>query len=76
MNALFLTAKIARICNINIMYKYHGDKIAKSISPYAGKICTAIHRPDGKCIRGRNSNMLVSFDGVPVVIPARMLRKV
>lgn len=31
----------------------------------------------GKCIRGRNANMLVEFeDNNKVVIPARMLRKI
>lgn len=26
--------------------------------------CRAVRRSDGKCIRGRNGNMLVEFDGV------------
>ena len=58
-------------------YIYHGDKLAKLLhSPYAGKPCKAIRR-NGKCIRGRNSNMLVKFeDGKLQVIPARMLRKI
>jgi len=58
-------------------YIYHGDKLAKGFSQYAGKECKAVRRSDGKCIRGKNSNMLVEFEGgVKVVILARMLRKV
>lgn len=58
-------------------YIYHGDKLAKIESQYAGKECKAIRRANGKCIRGRNSNMLVEFEnGDQVVIPARMLRKI
>lgn len=58
-------------------YNYHGDKLAKIESKYAGQQCRAVRRSDGKCIRGRNSNMLVEFaGGVRVVIPARMLRKI
>ena len=58
-------------------YTYHGDKLAKIESQYAGKECKAVRREDNKCIRGRNSNMLVEFEnGDVVVIPARMLRKI
>jgi hypothetical protein len=58
-------------------YIYLGDRLARLMgSPYAGKPCRAIRR-DTKCIRGRNSNMLVAFeDGTQQVIPARMLRKI
>ncbi|WP_299700868.1 hypothetical protein [uncultured Pontibacter sp.] len=58
-------------------YTYQGDRIARHMqSPYVGKACKAI-RQDGKCIRGRNANMLVEFeDGSKQVIPARMLRKI
>lgn len=57
-------------------YIYHGDKIAKQISIFAGKKCIAVRREDGKCIRGKNANMLVSFNGEIVNVPARMLRKI
>ena len=58
-------------------YIYHGDRLAKlTSSPYAGKQCKAV-RKDGKCIRGRNSNMLVEFaDGKQQVVLAKMLRKI
>lgn len=36
--------------------------------------CEAIKK-NGKCIRGRNGNMLVSFSCKPVVVIARLLRK-
>lgn len=55
-------------------YIYLGDKLAK-MGQYAGRECTAALRPNGKCIRGRNANMLVYFDGEPVVVLARMLRR-
>jgi hypothetical protein len=55
-------------------YIYRGDKLT---SPeLKGKSCKAIRRSNGKCIRGRNSNMLCDFDGVKVVVLARMLRKI
>lgn len=57
-------------------YIYHGDLLAKQISPYAGQICTAMRRPDGKCLRGKNGNMLMNFSGSLVIIPARHLRKI
>jgi integrase len=57
-------------------YTYIGDKYAKT-GQYAGKLCSAIRRADGKCIRGKNGNMLVRFDdGTAVVVLAKMLRKV
>ena len=59
------------------IYIYHGDKMAKALrSPFLKQKCTAIRKENGKCIRGRNSNMLVEFQGgKKVVVLARMLRK-
>lgn len=54
-------------------YTYLGDRL--TAPELKGKNCTAVRRPDGKCIRGANGNMLVSFDGVHVVVLARLLRK-
>ena len=54
-------------------YLYRGDRLTDKW--YKGKFCRAIRRPDGKCIRGKNGNMLVSFDGVKAVVVARQLRK-
>jgi hypothetical protein len=55
-------------------YKYLGDRFTDP--KLRGKECRAIRTIDGKCIRGRNGNMLVSFDGTPVVVIARLLRKI
>ncbi|HEY0433173.1 MAG TPA: hypothetical protein VGC95_04840 [Chitinophagaceae bacterium] len=56
-------------------YRYLGDKNTNVL--YRGSLCEAVRRPDGKCIRGRNANMLVRFDdGRMVVVIARLLRKV
>lgn len=55
-------------------YKYIGDRFTDST--LKGKPCSAIRRPDGKCIRGKNGNMLVEFDGLKNVVIARLLRKI
>lgn len=55
-------------------YTYIGDKLTDST--YRGQNCKAVLRPDLKCIRGRNSNMLVEFNGVKVVVLAKRLRAI
>lgn len=55
-------------------YIYRGDRLTDD--QYKGKECSAVRRPDGKCIRGANSNMLVEFNGKKVVVLARQLRKI
>lgn len=58
-------------------YIYLGDKIARCyLSEYIGQKCYGVLRNNGKCIRGRNGNMLVMFGNVLVNVPARQLRKV
>ena len=43
-------------------YIYLGDRLTR---PELRRMpCRAVRRSDGKCIRGRNGNMLVEFDGV------------
>lgn len=37
--------------------------------------CSAV-RKNGKCIRGKNGNMLVSFGNKKCVVIARLLRKI
>lgn len=55
-------------------YIYLGDR---STDPaLKGKECKAVRRLDGKCIRGKNGNMLVQFDTVRHVVIARLLRKI
>ena len=55
-------------------YIYLGDRLTR---PELRRMpCRAVRRLDGKCIRGRNGNMLVEFPGVgKVVILGRLLRK-
>lgn len=58
-----------------MQYKYLGDRMTDK--KYKGAFCNAVRRNDGKCIRGKNSNMLVQFiDGTKQVIMARLLRKI
>lgn len=53
-------------------YLYLGD----NLSQYKEMICDPVLNGNGKCIRGRNSNMVVRFDNGDVVnILARRLRK-
>lgn len=55
-------------------YIYLGDRLTDP--QFKGKQCAAVRRQDGKCIRGRNGSMLVKFEGRPVVVIARLLRKI
>ena len=55
-------------------YTYLGDRNSDPV--YKGQPCAAV-RHQGKCIRGRNGNMLVYFaDGRRVNVVARLLRKI
>lgn len=56
------------------IYLYRGDRMTDPT--YKDQICKAVLRNDGKCIRGKNGNMLVTFDGIKVNVIARQLRKV
>ncbi len=56
-------------------YTYLGDRLT---APHLkNQPCTAVRNSRGKCIRGRNSTMLVEFEtqGRHVVL-ARLLRKI
>lgn len=55
-------------------YIYLGDRLADS--RYSRQPCAAATRPDGKCIRGKNGNMLVRFGDEKVVVLGRRLRRV
>lgn len=47
-------------------YIYLGDRLTR---PELRRMpCRAVRRLDGKCIRGRNGNMLVEFPGVGKVL--------
>jgi hypothetical protein len=58
----------------NRPYTYRGDRLTDDA--LRGKPCTAVLRPDGKCVT-RNSAMLVLFHGehAPRVVLRRQLRK-
>ena len=55
-------------------YVYLGDRSTGVL--YKGQQCKGVRRADGKCIRGKNGNMLVSFHKTLVVVQARLLRKI
>ena len=58
-----------------MQYIYHGSK--DTDLKYKKQPCKAVRNAAGKCIRGKNSNMLVEFEnGDQVVIMARTLRKI
>ena len=46
-------------------YKYLGDRFTDE--KYKGALCSAVRRKDGKCIRGKNGNMLVKFSSGEIV---------
>lgn len=56
-------------------YTYLGDKLSR---PELRRMpCRAVRRFDGKCIRGKNGNMLVEFPGVGnCVVLGKLLRKI
>lgn len=55
-------------------YIYHGDK--QTSEALRKRPCGAVRRQDGKCIRGKNGSMLVTFDGKKTVVVGRLLRKI
>ena len=55
-------------------YIYLGDRLTRP--ELKKQACKAVRRPDGKCIRGKNGNMLVEFEtGEKVVVLGRLLRR-
>jgi len=54
-------------------YIYLGDRLTDP--QLKGKECDAVRRENGKCIRGKNGNMLVSFGGIKVNVIGKRLRK-
>lgn len=56
-------------------YRYRGDRW--TLNGLRGARCSAVRGADGRCIRGRNGNMLVRFEsGARAVVTGRQLRKV
>ncbi|HEY0653693.1 MAG TPA: hypothetical protein VGD65_11225 [Chryseosolibacter sp.] len=54
-------------------YVYLGDR--NTDERLKGKTCAAVRRADGKCIRGKNGSMLVTFGNTKMVVVGRLLRK-
>jgi hypothetical protein len=55
-------------------YIYLGDRLTDE--KLKDKKCESVLRQNGKCIRGKNGNMLVKFETGNVVVIARLLRKI
>lgn len=56
-------------------YIYLGDRLTRPDLRH--KPCRTVRRPNGKCVRGKNGNMLVEFDDVgKCVVLGRLLRKI
>lgn len=55
-------------------YTYRGDRLTDPA--LKGMLCSAVRRPDGKCIRGRGNMLVESANGRRYVVLARQLRKV
>ncbi len=55
-------------------YIYLGDRFTDPGN--RGRQCNAVELLNGKCIRGRNGNMLVDINGTKTVVVARLLRKI
>jgi len=67
--------KLIIIVAAEVEYYFLGDRLTDKV--LRDKTCRAVRKQNGKCIRGRNANMLVEFaDGKRCVVPARRLRKI
>ena len=55
------------------IYLYRGDRYTDG--KYKLQPCLPVLSNTGKCIRGKNGNMLVSFQSGTVVVLARQLRR-
>ena len=55
-------------------YIYLGDRLTDP--KYKRQPCKAVRKENGKCIRGKNGNMLVEFESGKVNVIARLLRKI
>lgn len=56
-------------------YKYLGDRL--TAPELRGALCEAVRDGRGKCVRGRNGNMMVRFlhEPEPRIVIGRLLRK-
>jgi hypothetical protein len=61
------------LINQGYIYLYRGDRYTDD--KYKLQPCSPVLSNTGKCIRGKNGNMLVSFQSGTVVVLARQLRR-
>ena len=61
------------LINQGFIYLYRGDRYTDD--KYKMQPCSPVLSNSGKCIRGKNGNMLVSFQSGTVVVLARQLRR-
>lgn len=61
------------LINQGFIYLYRGDRYTDD--KYKMEPCSPVLSNSGKCIRGKNGNMLVSFQSGTVVVLARQLRR-
>lgn len=61
------------LINQGFIYLYRGDRYTDN--RYKMQSCLPVLSNTGKCIRGKNGNMLVSFQSGTVVVLARQLRR-
>ena len=61
------------LINQGFIYLYRGDRYTDV--QYKMQPCLPVLSNTGKCIRGKNGNMLVSFQSVSCIVLARQLRR-
>jgi len=61
------------LINQGYIYLYRGDRYTDE--KYKMQPCLPVLSNTGKCIRGRNGNMLVSFQSGSCIVLARQLRR-
>lgn len=74
MGYFFYTMNLKELLNAGYIYIYRGDKMTSpelKMQP-----CIPVLQSNGKCIRGKNSNMLVSFESGINIVLARQLRRI
>jgi hypothetical protein len=61
------------LINQGYIYLYRGDRYTDD--KYKLQPCSPVLSNTGKCIRGKNGNMLVSFQSGSCIVLARQLRR-
>jgi hypothetical protein len=59
--------------NQGYIYLYRGDRYTDN--KYKLQPCSPVLSNTGKCVRGKNGNMLVSFQSESCIVLARQLRR-